>query len=144
MGTRSITKVSNKHGTLVALYRQFDGYPSAHGLELAKFLAPLIVVNGMRGDTKNVANGAGCLAAQMVAHFKKEAGQFYLSSPDCKEGEDYDYFVDVAWVEATADASDPVTVRVVSGAKEIFNGNRGEFLAWCEDGGDDDADEEEE
>ena len=42
MGTRSLTFVYNDNKKpIINLYRQYDGYPSGHGAELAEFLAPL-------------------------------------------------------------------------------------------------------
>ena len=38
MGTRCLTYVYEGNSPLVCLYRQFDGYPSGHGTELANFL----------------------------------------------------------------------------------------------------------
>ena len=42
MGTRSLTFVYEKYGQVqkpvVNMYRQFDGYPTGHGAELAEFL----------------------------------------------------------------------------------------------------------
>ena len=42
MGTRSITKFiesdGNKQSAICAMYEQFDGYPTGHGLDLAEFL----------------------------------------------------------------------------------------------------------
>ena len=32
------------------MYRQFDGYPSGHGVELAQFLAGMVIVNGFQSD----------------------------------------------------------------------------------------------
>ena len=61
------------------MYRQYDGYPHGHGAELAEFLNGGKVVNGIGADEKHtVFNGAGCLAAQMIAHFKNGAGGFYI------------------------------------------------------------------
>jgi hypothetical protein len=77
------------------MYRQYDGYPTGHGAELAEFLAPFHMVNGLStNETRKVANGMGCLAAQLVANFKDEAGGFYLyptSAVDC--GQDYEYHI---------------------------------------------------
>lgn len=80
MGTRSTTTVYDENGQpLVCLYRQYDGYYTAHGAELAKFLAEMRVVNGMGSSMPTkVANGMGCLAAQLIAHFKKNVGSFYI------------------------------------------------------------------
>ena len=101
MGTRSLTRVISTYKDeeknkmvkihLVNMYRQYDGYPSGHGVELADFLNAKKVVNGI-GSDQNVFNGASCLAAQMVAHFKTGAGGFYLEPISAKEcGQEYEY-----------------------------------------------------
>ena len=98
MGTRSLTFVYDGEEPIINMYRQFDGYPTGHGAELAEFLAPFDMVSGIPvgKDVKprKMANGMGCLAAQLVANFKEEAGQFYLyptSAVDC--GQDYEYHI---------------------------------------------------
>jgi hypothetical protein len=98
MGTRSLTYIyDNNDAPIMCLYGQWDGYISGHGTELAKFLNSFdAIVNGLRvGDTRRVANGTGCLAAQLVANFKTEAGAFYLYPPvigqDC--GQEYEYHI---------------------------------------------------
>lgn len=88
MGTRSLTtfidkwtddKGKVKSNKIVTMYRQFDGYPSGHGVQLAEFLAQGKLVNGISASEKGlVFNGMGCLAAQVVAHFKDGPGGFYL------------------------------------------------------------------
>lgn len=104
MGTRSLTYVIEKSKNrltgkvrtekLVNMYRQYDGYPSGHGKELADFLKSGKLVNGLGDDRTTVFNGAGCLAARMVSHFKgDEAGGFYLYSPTDKSYESYTYLV---------------------------------------------------
>ncbi|WP_196300473.1 hypothetical protein, partial [Streptococcus pneumoniae] len=84
---------------IVCMYRQFDGYPSGHGKELAEFLTGIKMVNGIsRDDEKQrIANGAGCLAAQIVEHFKREngAGGIYLMPFDVDAGQEYIYKVKV-------------------------------------------------
>jgi hypothetical protein len=37
MGTRSLTFVYDGDEPMINMYRQFDGYPSGHGSELADF-----------------------------------------------------------------------------------------------------------
>jgi len=96
MGTRSLTYVYDEQGEkILNLYRQFDGYPTGHGQELAEFLNKGRMVNGLELDKNELLfNGAGCLAAQLVANFKTDAGGFYLyptSVEDC--GQDYEYHV---------------------------------------------------
>lgn len=79
MGTRGLTYVYNENNApLVCMYRQYDSYPSGHGDELAQFLNSRKIVNGIGSYDDKVFNGMGCLAAQMVDHFKKGAGSFYL------------------------------------------------------------------
>lgn len=97
MGTRSLTFVYDgdlKESAIINLYRQYDGYPQGHGAELARFLDRGRLINGLTGQDQNMFNGMGCLAAQLVAHFKDEPGGFYLypvTAVDC--GQDYEYHV---------------------------------------------------
>lgn len=97
MGTRSLTimyQSPNEGGKeIVVLYRQMDGGPEWHGKELTKFLKKFTITCGNTGQ-KNQANGGECLAAQIIAHFKKGIGMFYLlpaGTRDC--GELYRYHV---------------------------------------------------
>ena len=97
MGTRSLTYVYSDGEPVVCMYRQFDGYPTGHGAEVAQFMASFdAIVNGIRvGETRKIANGMGCLAAQLIAHFKVDAGGFYLypttQNQDC--GQEYEYHI---------------------------------------------------
>lgn len=99
MGTRSLTEVLDFDGApIVTMYRQFDGYPSGHGVELAKFLAKKRIINGIRMNDKEgeCFNGPGCLAASVVMHFKKDhpLGGIYLYKPGSRGvGEEYIYTV---------------------------------------------------
>jgi hypothetical protein len=103
MGTRSLTRVIEtwndektnklKKQTLVCMYRQYDGYPSGMGSDLAEFLNGGKLVNGISlAETERVFNGMGCLAAQMVAHFKDGAGGYYLYPTNVgKVWQEYEY-----------------------------------------------------
>lgn len=97
MGTRCLTKVyehPDDEVEILCLYRQFDGYPDGHGKELAKLLSGMTVVNGIGNQAPPIANGMGCLAAQIVAHFKDGPGNFYVYRPGSKDvGEGYVYHV---------------------------------------------------
>lgn len=75
MGTRSLTHIMDDGKPLVTIYRQFDGYPSGHGQDLADFLEGLTVVNGIGSRERKIANGMGCLAAQLVGHLKAESAK---------------------------------------------------------------------
>ena len=89
MGTRSTYRIIEQYTDektkkvinqeICLMYRQFDGYPSGHPSETAEWLASGQVVNGFgANETKLVFNGAGCLAAQLVAKYKTETGGTYL------------------------------------------------------------------
>ena len=97
MGTRSLTIVYDESKRpILNLYRQYDGYPSGHGAELAEFLGQFAAItNGISlGETRKTANGMGCLAAQLVAHFKDSVGGFYIHSVEATDcGQDYEYHV---------------------------------------------------
>lgn len=97
MGTRSITRVVDDHSGkhVLTMYRQFDGYPGGMGLDLANFLAPFTIVNGIRLDEeRKIANGMGCLAAQLVAELKDAPGNIYLEAAGTHDvGEEYTYLI---------------------------------------------------
>ena len=150
MGTRALTFVySENNKPLVNLYRQYDGYPSGHGRELAEFLDGFEIVNGIGRETTRIANGMGCLAAQVVAHFKDSVGGFYIHSVESTEcGQDYEYHVYKGEVthldeEGIEQKTTGLRVRVTdrgcnmfglttSDTNEgIFDGTATEFLEFC-------------
>jgi hypothetical protein len=62
----------------------------------------------------------GCLAAQMIAHFKQSAGGFYIypvDSTDCWQDYEYHVYED--------------KVRIYDMTKDIFNGSWTEFKEYC-------------
>lgn len=129
MGTRSLTFVYDDNKAIINMYRQFDGYPSGHGQELAEFLGSFAAVtNGIRmGDTRKTANGMGCLAAQLVSNFKTEVGGFYLyptSAKDCGQEYEYHVYADKVVVKESAYGA---------GGKQIFKGSWSEFMDYCLD-----------
>ncbi len=96
MGTRALTFVYDAdRQPLLNLYRQYDGYiEGGHGSELAEFLAGKTLVNGFSKESKDQANGMGCLAASLVANFKETVGGFYIHSvTETQCGQDYEYHV---------------------------------------------------
>ena len=96
MGTRSNTLVYDDGVQVLNMYRQMDGYLEGHGAELAAFLLPITTVNGIGDYNANgIANGAGCLAAQLVAHFKDGVGGIYLQAPmpDGEHDNDFTYVI---------------------------------------------------
>jgi hypothetical protein len=138
MGTRSLTFVYDEQDVIINMYRQYDGYPSGHGLELAEFLAQFTMVNGLGvNETRKVANGMGCLAAQMVSNFKVgEAGQFYLypaTATDC--GQDYEYHVykdaQGLRVRITDRGCNMFGLTMSDKNEAIFDGTVMEFFDFC-------------
>ena len=124
MGTRSLTFVYDDNEPILCLYRQFDGYPSGHGQELAEFLNSFdAITNGISlGENRKTANGMGCLAAQMIVNFKNGVGGFYIYSVDSTDcWQDYEYHV----------YENKVVVKNPS--EVIFEGNWNDFHSFCYD-----------
>ena len=120
MGTRSLTKIIQKYDdgqeqVLTTMYRQMDGYPEVHGIDLATWLYPFNVVNGIGPDEKRkIANGSDCLAAQMFAHFKNGPGGIYLMHPDAEDcGEEYIYYIYVHYDDITIKVYDLYDEKVI-------------------------------
>lgn len=97
MGTRSVTRVhegSKTSPVLVAIYKQMGGYYEDLGEELQEFLNGYTIVNGISVNTpEKAANGMGCLAAQLIKHFKKDIGGIYITSSDDQQEFNYDIFI---------------------------------------------------
>jgi hypothetical protein len=148
MGTRSLTHVietynddkgNKKKVALLTMYRQFDGYPSGMGNDLAEFLKSGKVVNGISvAETERVFNGAGCLAAQLVANFKEGAGGFYIHKPMSKNcGEEYVYeiYVDYETKQIKLrclEVGYMVKDKYVNKKRELFFGSPNDFEVWLE------------
>ena len=124
MGTRSLTVVKDnfwgKNEEVMVMYRQFDGYPEGHGDQLVDFLLSGEGVNGIPvGSDKLFFNGAGCLAASLVSHFKNGAGGIYLEPSGSRNcGEEYIY-------EVTVNADSTLLLKVYSvyaASTPIFEG----------------------
>ncbi len=122
MGTRSLTFVYDGDVPVINVYRQYDGYPSGHGAELAQFLDSKTLVNGFGEQNSVEANGMGCLAAQLIVQLKHGVGGIYIypvTSTDCFQ--DYEYHV----YEDKVIVKDPTAV--------IFEGTWEEFGQFCLD-----------
>ncbi len=84
MGTRSIVNVISQYDNkpVLALYRQFDGYPSGMGNDIKKILndGDVTLINGFNSqECPSHFNGMGCLAAYLVGALKGERiGNVYL------------------------------------------------------------------
>ena len=122
MGTRSLTFVYDGDVPVINIYRQYDGYPSGHGHELAQFLDSKTLVNGYGEQNSVEANGMGCLAAQLIVQLKHGVGGIYIypvSSTDCFQ--DYEYHV----YEDKVIVKDPTAI--------IFEGTWEEFSQFIDD-----------
>lgn len=118
MGTHATTKVELNGKTVVNMYRHYDGYYDGHGAELAEFLNGIRLVNGIGAEHDGIANGMDCLAAQIVSHFKKGPGDFYLTSLDTDE--EYDYTV--------YEKGGKIKMKVRHYGKVMFDGSPEEFM----------------
>jgi hypothetical protein len=113
MGTRSLTVVKEGKSELLCMYKQYDGYPEGHGQDLVNFLAPITLVNGISDRKAIIANGMGCLAAQLVAHFKTEPGNIYLQVPGSRDlGEE--------WIYTIHEKNGKIHLQVQSGRVTFF------------------------
>jgi hypothetical protein len=129
MGTRSLTYVYDGHSRVLCLYRQYDGYVAGHGAELAEFLKPFRLVNGLGLEREEkLANGMGCLAGQLVTHFKgNKAGDFYLmpTSRKLDTWQEYEYHIrksSVTVFDMYGESDNP--------RRQIFKGSWEEFYQY--------------
>ena len=128
MGTRSLTVFNNEmdNSEIVVLYRQYDGYPTGHGRDLLSFLNNMEIVDGISNTEKRrIANGMGCLSAQVVAHLKEAPGDFYLHSAGTIDiGEEFIY---------TLYYTEELRIKVqdtYDDGNDLFNGNIKEYKDW--------------
>ena len=113
MGTRSLTYIKDEYehndNIIICMYRQY-------------------VVNGYNMHTPaRSVNGMGCLAAQLVAHFKDGIGNIYLYPPNTSDvGEEFIYVISLI------DNQINIEVRDVWNNKIIFSGTPKEVLTEME------------
>tara|TARA_B100000927_G_scaffold69597_2_gene55122 strand:+ start:511 stop:969 length:459 start_codon:yes stop_codon:yes gene_type:complete len=146
MGTRSLTTFietykndsgKKKKNEIVTMYRQYDGYPTGHGLDLAEFLSQGKLVNGIGFlDDTIVFNGMGCLSAQVIAEFKNGAGGIYLQRENKNSGEEYRYEVigDFDTKELTIKILEVGYMkgdRYINRTRTLFEGTPQKMLEFC-------------
>jgi len=89
MGTNCLIDVQDDYGkVIVSIFSQYDGYLEGFGAMLADILSEFVIVDGLNHDKRRwgrLANGMECLAAQLVAQLKCEAGGIYLVPPGTEE-----------------------------------------------------------
>lgn len=116
MGTHCyvLLRVKEKDGTYsvwTKIYTQYDGYPEGVGKRLCIFLKDIQIVQGLPYPVppgSKMANGAGCLFAQIVLFMKSHrdnefqnpllsdvGGYVYLCNPMTTDLEEWNYTIDV-------------------------------------------------
>ena len=111
--------------TLLQLQRLTDGGPLDHGVEIATFLRSGVLVGYLMEPLepgKVPFNGPGDLAAQLVAHFKKEPGQFYIVAEHNRWGYEYTYEILVTPAH--------LLVKVYQFSELVFSGTPDEYLEY--------------
>lgn len=100
MGTRWIVHIVDVGETeedqktlLTTLYGQWDGYFDDAGMELYDIISPIKLRDGLPYNATNVANGMGCLAAQIISQLKKPPGSIYILEPDIENFEEFTYTI---------------------------------------------------
>jgi hypothetical protein len=176
MGTRSLTIFRDKYfvyeddnrtalnnnqklvdDKVAVLYRQMDGYPDGHGLELATFLKGKKLIDGYSGgdEDKGNFNGIGDLAVRLITYLKvvqardhnsyrKEdkkkilsaedtIGSLYLESTDKTDcGQEYGYTIESAIPRPIKDAPREIDIllTVTHNDTQIFRGSPEDFLTF--------------
>ena len=94
---RSFSKTLEPSAIHTQIYKHYDGFPERLGVTLASYLKGYDISNGIpHGIQGLIANGIGCLSAQLVSYLKDEPGNIYLRPPQDKTWEDYIYYI---WVK---------------------------------------------
>ena len=97
---RSFSKTLKPSAIHTQVYNHYDGHPERLGVTLASYLKSYDIRNGIPNDYTGLqspmANGIGCLAAQLVSYLKEEPGNVYLQPAVNPNWEDYVYYV---WVK---------------------------------------------
>lgn len=94
---RSFSKLLAPSAIHTQIYHHWDGYPERLGVKLANYLQGYDIRNGIPNDHQGpIANGIGCLAAQLVSYLKDEPGNVYLRPPSNIDLEDYVYYI---WIK---------------------------------------------
>jgi hypothetical protein len=124
MSTHGTVRIYEGDEEIARFHRHADGYPDGLGRELADFCDSKRIVNGIssRHRANTIANGASCLAAQLIAFFKDGPGGVYVDSikQDCVSG--YQYRVKCPLSASPGDDGLPVTVEAYD-----YAGNRVEI-----------------
>jgi len=113
MSTGAVITLYGNGKSLAKVYCHEDGMPMRLGKKLAEFLSGRIVYNGVvEGET---AAGAGCLAAQVIAHLKDGPGGVHVIDLFTENaGEEFRYYISAKTGEEPLLKIDAVRGRVVT------------------------------
>ncbi len=79
---------------LLALYKQYDGYPDGWGQELKGFFHKGVFVNGFNGTKGGLEfNGVGDFALLLVKEFKQGTGGLYATTESDRQ--EYNYIIEL-------------------------------------------------
>jgi hypothetical protein len=93
MGTRSTTKIYEDGQLLLAIYKQYDGYPDGWGQQLKDFFHKGVFVNGIRrADDILQFNGVGDFVLLLVKEFKEGTGGLYAATENNEQ--EYNYVIE--------------------------------------------------
>ena len=105
MGTRSTTQIKLDETPLLTFYRQYDGYPSGHGLDILALLQRQSV-NGFTNPNTQY-NGAENFAAMLIASViprnregKVQCGNIYVEPHEHFGQQEYNYLIAFSSEEA--------------------------------------------
>jgi hypothetical protein len=123
MSTNGYVRIEEDGETIVGFYKHFDAYPSGLGLDMATFLKDIKITNGIHHKNEKIANGMGCLAAQLIAELKTEPGDLYIQ----KDEECSEYIYTISY------SKNSINMKIVNYGDVIFNGTIKEFLELPKD-----------
>lgn len=125
MSTHCTVKFYENNKPLLAVYHQYDGYFKGVGLDMANFLLPFQVVDGIayKETSNRVANGISCLAAQYIASFKTKVGGVYITHLD--DSQEYDY-------ELSLDSNSQLIICAYENGEEKYKGSISEFIRYIQ------------
>lgn len=93
MGTRSTTKIYEDGRLLLALYKQYDGYPEGWGQQIKDFFHKGVFVNGFNGAKGDLEfNGVGDFVLLLIKEFKEGTGDLYATTE--KNEQEYNYIIE--------------------------------------------------
>ena len=101
MGTRSITHIHEMKSLDVdekivcSFYRQYDGYPTGHGKDLAEWLTSKGLKNGIGSDFIKGThfNRAGTMAVKLCNHIQDESGCEIMPTGEKSDYIDFEYHI---------------------------------------------------